>query len=125
MPRLRNSPALLAAFDSLIALGLAVGAVVWVNLRYIPHGGFAQFLMIRITLLNASFSIVFVILWKQCLTVLGLYRRDLDGLRSLVLRTVTACAIMTALLDLYLQSRHARGPNPEHPGQLPARYVPL
>jgi exopolysaccharide biosynthesis polyprenyl glycosylphosphotransferase len=55
---------------------------------------------------------VFVILWKQCLTVLGLYRRDLDGLRSLVLRTVTACAIMTALLDLYLQGRHARGPIP-------------
>jgi exopolysaccharide biosynthesis polyprenyl glycosylphosphotransferase len=113
MPRLRNSPALLAALDSLIALGLAVGAVVWVNFRYIPHGGFAEFLMIRITLLNASFSIVFAILWKQCLTVLGLYRRDLDGLRSLVLRTLTACAIMTALLDLYLQGRHARGPIPE------------
>ena len=112
MPRLRNSPALLAALDSLIALSLAVGAVVWVNLRYIPRGGVAEFLMIRITLLNASFSIVFVILWKQCLTVLGLYRRDLDGLRSLVLRTVTACAIMTALLDLYLQGRHARGPIP-------------
>jgi exopolysaccharide biosynthesis polyprenyl glycosylphosphotransferase len=112
MPRLRNSPALLAALDSLIALSLAVGAVVWVNLQYIPHGGVAEFLMIRITLLNASFSIVFVILWKQCLTVLGLYRRDLDGLRSLVLRTVTACAIMTALLDLYLQGRHARGPIP-------------
>ena len=112
MPRLRNSPALLAALDSLIALSLAVGAVVWVNLRYIPRGGVAEFLMIRITLLNASFSIVFVILWKQCLTVLGLYRRDLDGLRSLVLRTLTACAIMTALLDLYLQGRHARGPIP-------------
>jgi exopolysaccharide biosynthesis polyprenyl glycosylphosphotransferase len=110
MPRLRNSPALSAAIDSLIALGLAVGAVVWVNMRYIPHGGFAEFLMIRITLLNASFSVVFVILWKQCLTVLGLYRPDLDGLRSLVLRTATACAIMTALLDLYLQARHARGP---------------
>ena len=66
--------------------------------------------MTRITLLNASFSIVFIILWKQCLTVLGLYRRDLDGLRSLVMRTATACAIMTALLDLYLQARHARGP---------------
>jgi exopolysaccharide biosynthesis polyprenyl glycosylphosphotransferase len=112
MPRLRNSPALLAALDSLIALSLAVGAVVWVNLRYIPHGGVAEFLMIRITLLNASFSVVFIILWKQCLTVLGLYRRDLDGLRSLVLRTVTACTIMTALLDLYLQGRHARGPIP-------------
>jgi exopolysaccharide biosynthesis polyprenyl glycosylphosphotransferase len=110
MPRLRNSPALPAAIDSLIALGLAVGAVLWVNKRYIPQGGFAEFLRIRITLLNASFSVVFVILWKQCLTVLGLFGRDLDGLRSLVLRTATACAIMTALLDLYLQARHARGP---------------
>jgi exopolysaccharide biosynthesis polyprenyl glycosylphosphotransferase len=110
MPRLRNSPALLAALDSLIALGLAVGAVVWVNVRYIPQGGFTEFLLIRITLLNASFSVVFVILWKQCLTLLGLYRRDLDGVRSLLLRTATACAMMTALLDLYLQARHARGP---------------
>jgi exopolysaccharide biosynthesis polyprenyl glycosylphosphotransferase len=110
MPRLRNSPALSAALDSLIALGLAVGSVVWVNERYIPRGGFAEFLMIRITLLNVSFSVVFVILWKQCLAALGLYRRDLDGLRSLVLRTTAACAIMTAVLDLYLQARHARGP---------------
>lgn len=113
MPRLRNSPALLAAIDSLVALGLAVGAVVWVNLRHMPHGGFSEFLRIRITLLNASFSVVFVILWKQCLTVLGLYRRDLDGLRNLVLRTAVACAIMTALLDLYLQARHAPGPVPQ------------
>jgi exopolysaccharide biosynthesis polyprenyl glycosylphosphotransferase len=110
MPRLRNSTALSAALDSLIALGLAVGAVVWTNERYIPQGGLAEFLLIRITLLNVSFSIVFAIVWKQCLTTLGLYRRDLDGLRSLVLRSAAACAIMTALLDLYLQARHARGP---------------
>jgi exopolysaccharide biosynthesis polyprenyl glycosylphosphotransferase len=110
MPRLRNSTALSAALDSFIALGLAVGAVVWTNQRYIPHGGLARFLLIRITLLNVSFSIVFAIVWKQCLTTLGLYRRDLDGLRNLVLRSATACAIMTALLDLYLQARHARGP---------------
>ncbi len=109
MARLRNSTALSAALDSLIALGLAVGAVVWANRRYIPLGGLAEFLLIRITLLNVSFSIVFAIVWKQCLTTLGLYRRDLDGLRSLVLRSATACAIMTALLDLYLQARHARG----------------
>jgi lipopolysaccharide/colanic/teichoic acid biosynthesis glycosyltransferase len=110
MPNPRNSTALSAALDSLIALGLAVGAVVWTNQPYIPQGGLANFLLIRITLLNVSFSIVFAIVWKQCLTTLGLYRRDLDGLRSLVLRSATACAIMTALLDLYLQARHARGP---------------
>jgi lipopolysaccharide/colanic/teichoic acid biosynthesis glycosyltransferase len=110
MSRLRNSPALLAAMDSLAALCLAVGAVAWVNERHLPPSGFAGFVMIRATLLNASFSVVFVILWKQCLSILGLYRRDLDGLRSLVVRTAAGCAIMAAFLDLYLQARHARGP---------------
>jgi exopolysaccharide biosynthesis polyprenyl glycosylphosphotransferase len=110
MPRLRNSPTLLAAIDCLVAIGLAVGAVVWVNARHIPQGGVAEFLMMRITLLNASFSVVFVILWKQCLTFLGLYRNDLNGLPRLVVRTAVACAIMTGLLGLYLDARHARGP---------------
>jgi lipopolysaccharide/colanic/teichoic acid biosynthesis glycosyltransferase len=96
--------------DSLAVLGLAVGAVAWVNERHIPPAGFAEFVIIRITLLNASFSVVFVILCKQCLSFLGLYRRDLDGLRSLVVRTAAGCAIMAAFLDLYLQARHARGP---------------
>jgi exopolysaccharide biosynthesis polyprenyl glycosylphosphotransferase len=110
MPRLRNLPTLAAAGDSLIALGLAVGAVVWVNERHIPQGGLTEFLRIRITLLNASFAFVFIILWKQCLTYLGLYDRDLDGLRRLVMRTAAACAIMTTFLGFYLEARHARGP---------------
>ena len=110
MLRLRNSSVLAAAMDSLGALGLAVGAVVCANAQLIPHGGLTQFVMVRITLLNVSFSIVFVVIWKQCLTAFGLYRRDLDGLRSLIMRTLLACGIMTALLGLYLQARHARGP---------------
>ena len=59
------------------------------------------------------FSIVFAVLWKQCLTAFGLYRRDLDGMRSLVLRTASASATMTGLLGIYLQARHARGPHSE------------
>jgi exopolysaccharide biosynthesis polyprenyl glycosylphosphotransferase len=110
MPRLRNFPTLSAAGDSLIALGLAVGAVVWVNELHIPQGGLAEFLRIRITLMNASFAVVFIILWKQCLTYLGLYDRDLEGLRRLVMRTAAAGAIMTTLLGFYLEARHARGP---------------
>jgi exopolysaccharide biosynthesis polyprenyl glycosylphosphotransferase len=110
MPRLRNSPTLSAAGDSLIALGLAVAAVVWVNKPHIPQSGLAEFLRIRITLMNASFAVVFIILWKQCLTYLGLYDRELEGLRRLVMRTAAASAIMTTLLGFYLQARHARGP---------------
>ncbi len=99
--------------DSLVGLAIAVGAVVWARAGQIPHDGVAQFLLIRITLLNASFSIVFAVLWKQCLTAFGLYRRDLDGMRSLVMRTAAASATMTGLLGIYLQARHARGPHRE------------
>jgi lipopolysaccharide/colanic/teichoic acid biosynthesis glycosyltransferase len=113
MFRLRNFPTLAAATDSLVGLAIAVGAVVWARAGQIPHHGLTEFLFVRVTLLNASFSIVFAVLWKQCLTAFGLYRRDLDGMRSLVVRTVSASAIMTGLLGIYLQARHARGPQDE------------
>jgi FlaA1/EpsC-like NDP-sugar epimerase len=110
MRRLRNSPLVLEAADSLMALSLAVCAVVWVKGRDVPASGLIEFVLIRLTLLNASFSIVFAVLWKQCLSALGLYRHDLESLRGLVLRTSAACAIMTALLFAYLQGRDAHGP---------------
>ena len=110
MPKPGTSRAISAAIDSSVALGLAVGAVVWANERHMPPASFAEFLTIRITLLNASFSIVFAVLWRECLTVLGLYRRDLAGLSRLVVRTAGACVIMTTLLALYLNARHSRGP---------------
>ncbi len=110
MLRLRNFPLLAAAIDSVVALCIAVSAVAWARAGSIPHGGLAEFVMVRVTLLNVSFSIVFVVLWKQCLTAFGLYRRDLNGVLSLVMRTAFASGTMTALLGLYLEARHARGP---------------
>jgi hypothetical protein len=112
MRRLDNPRALSAAFDSLVALGLVVAAVVWANERDIQRIGFAEFLTIRITLLNVCFSVVFAIVWKQCLTVLGLYRRDLSGLYRLVIRTAGACIVMTTLLAVYLNAHHPQGPVP-------------
>jgi FlaA1/EpsC-like NDP-sugar epimerase len=113
MRRLRNSPLLLEAVDSLMALNLAVCAVVWVKAQAVPYHDLVEFLIIRITLLNVSFSIVFVVLWKQCLSALGLYRHDLGSWRGLVMRTLAACATMTALLSAYLQGRQAQGPTDE------------
>jgi exopolysaccharide biosynthesis polyprenyl glycosylphosphotransferase len=110
MPRLGTSHTLSAAVDSSVALGLVVVAVVWANERHIPPGGFAEFLAIRITLLNASFAVVFALVWKQCLTVLGLYRSDLAGLHRLVTRAAGACIIMTTLLAVYFDVRHSQGP---------------
>jgi exopolysaccharide biosynthesis polyprenyl glycosylphosphotransferase len=111
MSRQSNARSLLAATDSLIALVLAVGAVVWANQQRIPQGGLAEFLEMRVTLLNASFSIVFAVLWQQCMEALGLYRRFAALLRP-TLMTAAGVGIMTALLAFYLEARRAQGPVP-------------
>jgi hypothetical protein len=87
-----------------------VASVLWARRAQIPYDGLAQFVTIRITLLNMSFAVVFAVLWKQCLTAFGLYRRDIDGLGSLLMRCTPATATMTGLLAVYLDARHARGP---------------
>jgi exopolysaccharide biosynthesis polyprenyl glycosylphosphotransferase len=112
MSRHPNSRFLLGATDSLIGLALAVGAVVWANEQRIPPGGLGEFLRIRITLLNASFSIVFAVLWQQCMEALGLYRRSSEFLRP-TLMTAAGAGVMTVLLALYLEARHALGPIPQ------------
>jgi exopolysaccharide biosynthesis polyprenyl glycosylphosphotransferase len=111
MSRESNARSFLIAADGLLALSLAVGAVVWANQQRMP-GGLGEFLKIRITLLNASFSIIFVVIWQQCMGALGLYRRFVELLRPTLI-TAAGSGIMTALLALYLAARHAEGPVPQ------------
>ncbi len=106
----RNTTKLTAAMDSLAALIIVVAVVIWANQQRMPQGGLAQFLQMRITLLNASFSIVFTILWKECLESLGLYRGTYTELTRPALVAGAGCGLMTAVLALYLQARHAQGP---------------
>jgi exopolysaccharide biosynthesis polyprenyl glycosylphosphotransferase len=111
MSRQLNSRSLLEAADGLIAPMLAVGAVVWANWQRIPQGGLGDFLEMRVTPLNASFSIVFAVLWHRCMEALGLYRR-FAGLLHLTLMTAVGVGTMTALLALYLEARRAQVPLP-------------
>jgi lipopolysaccharide/colanic/teichoic acid biosynthesis glycosyltransferase len=99
-----------AITDSIVALFLVVGAVCIANKNQLPQGGWADFLSIRITVLNASFAIVFSVAWKQCLESFGLYRRDFKNAMSIALRALTGCVIMTALLAFYLECRQASEP---------------
>jgi exopolysaccharide biosynthesis polyprenyl glycosylphosphotransferase len=101
----------LGAADSLIALVLVVGAVVWANERRMPQGGLGEFLEMRITPLNASFAIVFAVIWQQCMQGLGLYRRFAELLRPALL-TAAGVGFMTALLALYLAAIRVQGPVP-------------
>lgn len=104
-----TSNLLTAAIDSVIAMAIAIGAVVWANSTHIGAGGLTEFLAIRVTLLNASFSIVFTVLWKQCMALVGGYRRDIHLLRQFGL-TSSACAAMTVVMGAYLYARQAQGP---------------
>jgi len=106
----RNSTTLTAAIDSLAALGIVVAAVAWANQSRMPQGGPREFLEMRITLLNASFAIVFAVLWKECLDKLGLYRETFTELVRPAVRLATGCGIMAGVLALYLVARQAQGP---------------
>jgi exopolysaccharide biosynthesis polyprenyl glycosylphosphotransferase len=106
----RNSTTLTAAFDSLVALAIVVGAVAWANQRRMPQGGPREFLEMRVTLLNASFAIVFAVLWKECLDKLGLYRESFTELLRPIIRLATGCGIMAGVLALYLEASRAQGP---------------
>jgi exopolysaccharide biosynthesis polyprenyl glycosylphosphotransferase len=112
MSRQPNPRPLLGVADGLIAMIFAVSAVVWADWHRIPQAGLADFLETRVTPLNASFSIVFAVLWQQCMEALGLYRR-FAGLPRLTLMTAVGVGIMTALLGLYLEARRALQPVPQ------------
>jgi exopolysaccharide biosynthesis polyprenyl glycosylphosphotransferase len=109
-PSQRKTSPVTAVLDSLVALALVVGAVCLANKNQLPPNGLADFLSMRVTLLNGSFSIVFAVLWKQCLESLGLYRRDFTGPLSPTVRVAAGCVIMTALLAGYLESIHTTQP---------------
>jgi exopolysaccharide biosynthesis polyprenyl glycosylphosphotransferase len=111
MSRRTNVHSLVAATDSAIALMLAVGAAVWANKQRMPQGGLNEFLRMRVTLLNASFAVVFAVLWQQCMEGLGLYRR-FAGLVRPALMSAAGVGVMTLLLGLYLEVRGAEGPVP-------------
>jgi exopolysaccharide biosynthesis polyprenyl glycosylphosphotransferase len=106
-----NSHVLLRATGGLMAVLLAVVAAAWANQQRMPQGGLKEFLEMRVTLLNASFSIVFAVLWQQCMEALGLYRR-VARLFRLTIVTAVGVGIMTALFALYLEARRAEGPVP-------------
>jgi exopolysaccharide biosynthesis polyprenyl glycosylphosphotransferase len=110
MAQTRASRGVSAEIDSAVIFCLAIGAVVWAADGGPLPAELHKILALHITLLNACFAAAFAFLWRQCLTVLGLYRRDLTGFNRLVVRTAGASVVMTTVLALYLSIRHFHGP---------------
>ena len=105
-----NTQELSAGFDTLFALGLAAGGVMWVNEPHMLQRGFAGLFGLRITLLSAGFAVGFAIVWRECFTLLGVYRREVVGFGRLLSRTAVGSAIMTTLLTLYLYNAQSIRP---------------
>jgi exopolysaccharide biosynthesis polyprenyl glycosylphosphotransferase len=98
------------ATDGLVCLMLAVFAVVWANQLYMPSGTLADFLEMRVTLLNTIFAIIFVILSTKCSSALRMYEGEFTDWVRAGLKTVATCGIMTTFVAFDLLLR--RSPSP-------------
>ena len=109
----RDVKSLPAVVDSLVALSIAIAAVVWARKQQVPEETIKDILLIRLTILNASFAIVFAVVWKMCMEALGLFHgKFVELVRPIMLNTL-GCATMSALLGLFLLGRDNTGPKKE------------
>lgn len=104
-----NCNRLIIALDGLCALALALGAAVYGNIARIP-GSISHFLQMRVTLLNVVFATLFVLCWISFLNLLGLYRLAPGNLLRKLVTVAKACAVMGAVLGLFLIISRTQGP---------------
>jgi exopolysaccharide biosynthesis polyprenyl glycosylphosphotransferase len=117
----RNTHTVSAWLDTLFALCFAAAAVLWGTEPHIWPGGREAFFGLRITLLDAAFSVGFAIAWRVCFDLMVPYRRDEVGWYQLLARGAGGSVIMTALLSLYLGGGHSR----RHDGKLLLTFFAL
>jgi exopolysaccharide biosynthesis polyprenyl glycosylphosphotransferase len=100
----------LAKADGAFAFAMALACVVFGNSARIPVGGLNHFLEMRITVLNAAFAGLFILMWASCFESLGLYRSQHQSVLVKLGRIAAGCALMTAVLVSYLKLTHTTGP---------------
>lgn len=99
--------------DSCVAFVLIVSIVIWVDQLPAHVHEVTAFLEMRFRLSNVVFAAAFTLLWTECFIVVdALIRRSRSFLRSAAL-TATGCALMTAVVGLYLLIRHSPAPGEE------------
>ncbi len=100
----------LARADASFAFAMALASVVYSNSARIPVGELHRFLEMRITVLNAAFAGLFILMWAYCFEALGLYRSERRGMLRELARIAAGCIFMTAILVCYLISARTTGP---------------
>src|SRR5215472_17019791 len=100
----------LARADGSFAFAMALACVVYGNSARVPVGELRHFLEMRITVLNAAFAGLFILMWASCFETLGLYRSARHGVLDKLARIAAGCGFMTAVLVLYLTIARTTGP---------------
>lgn len=100
----------LAKVDGSFAFAMALASVVYGNSARVPVGELHHFLEMRITVLNAAFAGLFILMWASCFEILGLYRSEHHGILAKLARIAVGCAFMTAVLVFYLRIARTTGP---------------
>jgi exopolysaccharide biosynthesis polyprenyl glycosylphosphotransferase len=102
----------LGRVDGAFAFALALACVVYGESARIPVGGLNHFLEMRVTVLNAAFAGLFILMWASCFETLGLYGSRHRSIVNKLVRISVGCALMTAVLALYLRISKTLGPTP-------------
>jgi len=100
----------LARADGSFAFAMALACVVYGNSARVPVGELHRFLEMRITVQNAAFAGLFILMWASCFEVLGLYRSEHQAILDKLGRIGLGCAFMTAVLVFYLRIARTTGP---------------
>jgi exopolysaccharide biosynthesis polyprenyl glycosylphosphotransferase len=89
-------------FDSAFALIVMLVTFTTVNTGRIPRG-FQEFLAARLTVRNVALVSAFMLVWRSCFALCGLYRTSAPSIFSFigVARIVAACTIGTTFLSLF------------------------
>ncbi|HEX4486940.1 MAG TPA: sugar transferase [Terriglobales bacterium] len=105
-----NSNRFVVGLDGVCALGLVLFSALYENIARFPSGSLAQFLELRVTLLNVLFAAAFVVAWTSCFGALNLYRVESSHIWRKLKKIFLGCGLMAAGLSLYLVGSHTKGP---------------
>lgn len=97
--------------EGFFALTMALGSVLYGNTSRVPLVQLRHFLEIRITVQNAVFAGLFMLMWASLFERLGLHRIGQHSVPQKLARAIAGCALMSSILLFYLEITRTTGPS--------------